>query len=203
MIDWIINYPVILGLITFLLMYSDWLLTIIQEKERIKHYSEHYQSYPINTIEGSPILNLQKSVSKRQIINPRHFIIAVAVGLLIAYDIPKESITRRELFLGFVWGLTLIVNTQHLSNLIGYKAGKKGIYGKLWMHQRTGYITQSGRYFSTSLFLLILSVLTGSHFIYGVTIAGFISSIRQLIWIIKVPKINKNDLPPEMHIHND
>lgn len=44
MIDWLTNYPIVLGLITFLLMYSDWLLTIMQEKERVKHYSEHYQS---------------------------------------------------------------------------------------------------------------------------------------------------------------
>lgn len=201
MIDWLMNYPVLLGLITFLFMYSDWLLTIAQEKERVKHYSKHYQSYPINTIEGNPIL--QKGVSKRQIINPRHFIVAVAVGLLIAYDIPNETITRRELFLGFVWGLTLIVNTQHLSNLIGYKAGQKGIHGKLWIHQRTGFITQAGRYFSTSLFLLFLSVVTGSLFLYGVTIAGFISAIRQLLWIIKIPKINKNDVTPEMDKPNE
>ncbi len=201
MIDWLINYPVLLGLITFLFMYSDWLLTIAQEKERIKHYSEHYQSYPINTIEGNPIL--QKGVTKRQIINPRHFIVAVAVGLLIAYDIPNETITRRELFLGFVWGLTLIVNTQHLSNLIGYKAGQKGIHGKLWIHQRTGFITQAGRYFSTSLFLLFLSVVTGSLFLYGVTIAGFISAIRQLLWIVKIPKIDKSDLAPEMDKSNE
>lgn len=100
---------------------------------------------------------------------------------MIAYDIPKESLTRRDLFLGFVWGLTLIVNTQHLSNLIGYKAGRKGIHGKLWIHQRTGFITQAGRYFSTSLFLLILSTVTGSLFLFGMTIAGFVSAIRQLL----------------------
>jgi len=194
MINWLTNYPVLLGLITFLLMYGDWLLTIAQERERIKHYFKHYQSYPINTIEGNPIL--QNGVSKMQIINLRHFIVAGIVGILIAYDIPHESLSRKELFLGFVWGLTLIVNTQHLSNLIGYKAGRKGIHGKLWIHQQTGFITQSGRYFSTSLFLFILSVLTGSLFLYGVTIAGFISAIRQLLWIIKVPKIDKNDLPP-------
>lgn len=194
MIHWLTNYPLLLGLITFLLMYCDWLLTIAQEKERIKHYYKHYQSYPVNTIEGNPIL--QKAVSKMKIIDLRHFIVAVIVGSLIAYDIPHESMPRKELFLGFVWGLTLIVNTQHLSNLIGYKAGRKGIHGKLWIHQQTGLITQSGRYLSTSLFLLILSVLTGSLFLYGVTIAGFISAARQFIWMFKVPKIETNDLPP-------
>jgi hypothetical protein len=37
-------------------MWTDWLLTITQGKKRKLHYNEHYQSYPINTIEGNPIL---------------------------------------------------------------------------------------------------------------------------------------------------
>jgi len=63
-IKWLINNPVIVGLITILLMYSDWLLTIVQETERKDYYYKHYQSYPINTIEGNLIL--RDAVTKKK-----------------------------------------------------------------------------------------------------------------------------------------
>jgi hypothetical protein len=194
MVEWFIYQPVVSGLITFLLMWSDWLLTIAQEKERAEHYSEHYQSYPANTIEGHPAF--QSSVPKRQLINPKHAIAALAIGTVVSIMLLIVPRMWCELLLGYVWGLFVIVDTQHLSNLIGYRAGRQGIHGKLWMHQRTGYLVQSGRYFSFALFLLVLSILSGSVVIYGVTIAGFVSSLRQLIWLKRIPKIEKEDFFP-------
>jgi hypothetical protein len=61
-------------------------------------------------------------------------------------------------------------------------------------------LIQSGRYFSSSILLLTLSVLSGSEIIYGVTIAGFTSAFRQIIWLRKVSIIDKNDLPPELEL---
>ena len=46
----------------------------------------------------------------------------------------------------------------------------------------------------------ILSILSGSELIYGVTIAGFTSAFRQIVWLRKVPLIDKNDLPPDLEI---
>jgi hypothetical protein len=182
-------------------MWSDWLLTIAQEKERVEHYSEHYQSYPTNTIEGHPVF--QGSVPKRHLIDPKHFIAALVIGTVVSIMLVAIPQVWCELFLGYVWGLFVIVDTQHISNWIGYRAGRQGIHGKLWMHQRTGYLMQSGRYFATTLFLVILSVLSGSVVIYGVTIAGFVSSVRQLIWQKRIPKIEKSDAPPEIqHAEN-
>jgi hypothetical protein len=43
------------------------------------------------------------------------------------------------------------------------------------------------------VFLLALSILSGSQVIYGVTIAGLVSSLRQLIWLKRIPKIEKDD----------
>ena len=195
MIEWLINNPIVTGLITVLLSWSDWLLTIAQEKERKVHYYEHYQSYPINTIEGH--FAFQNEVTKQQLINPKHFTFAVIIGIIAGFSltiIPKEF---REIFIGYIWGLYLIVDTQHLNNLLGYRASRKGIHGKLWMHQRTGFLIQSGRYTSIALFLLLISILSGSQIIYGITIAGFVSALRQLIWLRKVPPIDEKDLPPE------
>ena len=172
-------------------MWSDWLLTIAQEKERVEHYFEHYQSYPTNTIEGHPAF--QSAIPKRQLVNPKHFMASVAIGMVVSIMLMLIPRMWCELLLGYVWGLFVIVDTQHISNWIGYRAGRRGIHGKLWMHQRTGYLMQSGRYFSIALFLLVLSILSGSVVIYGVTLAGFVSSLRQLIWLKRIPKIGKED----------
>ena len=191
MVEWFTYHSIVSGVITFLLMWSDWLLTIVQEKERAGHYFEHYQSYPTNTIEGHPAF--QSAIPKRQLIDPKHFIAAFAIGTVVSVMLMVIPKMWCELLLGYVWGLFVIVDTQHLSNYIGYRASRQGIHGKLWMHQRTGYLVQSGRYFSTALFLLVLSILSGSVVIYGVTIAGFVSSLRQLIWLKRIPKIEKED----------
>ncbi|MCB0747467.1 MAG: hypothetical protein KDC90_08380 [Ignavibacteriae bacterium] len=111
------NNPLIIGMITMLLMLSDYFLTLAQEKERKEHYSENYQSYPFNTIEGSPAF--QKSVSKLQIINPKHLIATIIIGSGIPILILIMPAYLREIFLGYVWGIFLIVITQHLNNLMG------------------------------------------------------------------------------------
>ncbi len=194
MVEWLILHPVVSGVVTFLLMWADWLLTVAQEKERSGHYFEHYQSYPVNTIEGSP--SLRSSVSKRQLINPKHIMAALLVGTVVSVLLALIPRLWSELLIGHVWGLFLIVGTQHLSNLSGYRASRKGIHGKLWMHLRTAYLVQSGRYFSVSLLLLLLSVLSGSVVIYGVTAAGFVSALRQLAWMKKAPAIPEGDPAP-------
>ena len=70
MIEWFVVHPWLTGVATFILMWGDWLLTILQERERHLHYADHYQSYPINTIEGSPLY--QSSVKARRIAEPKH-----------------------------------------------------------------------------------------------------------------------------------
>jgi len=195
-IKFLMNYPFVIGLVTILLMLSDYFLTLIQEKERRDHYSKHYQSYPINTIEGN--LAFQESVSKLKILNPRHLTATLIIGIGIPFFLFFIPDIFRELFLGYVWGLFLIVITQHLSNLVGYHISRKGVHGKLLLHQRTGILIQSGRYLSIALFLLILSVLSESQIIYGVTIAGFTSALRLFILSKKVAPIDKDDLPPEI-----
>ena len=182
-------------------MSIDWVLTIFQEKERKEHHFKHYQSYPINTSEGSPAF--QSGVAKQQLINTKHFIASVIIGTAVSFALMLIPLAFSELFIGYVWGLFIIVSTQHLNNLFGYIASRKGLHGKLWLHQRTGYLIQSGRYFSVAILLLILSILSGSEIIYGVTIAGFTSALRQIIWPRKVPLIDKNDLPPSLEFHKN
>jgi hypothetical protein len=196
MIEWLISNPFIFGLITFILMCIDWALTILQETERKEHYFKHYQSYPINTIEGSP--SFQSGVAKRRFINPKHFIASMIIGTAVSFVLMLIPRGFSALFIGYVWGLFIIVCTQHLNNLFGYRASRKGLHGKLCLHQRTAYLIQSGRYFSIAILLLTLSILSGSEIIFGVTIAGFTSALRQIIWLRKVPLIEKSDLPPDL-----
>jgi hypothetical protein len=195
-IKFLMDSPVIIGIITMLLMLSDYFLTLAQEKERREHYSQHYASYPVNTIEGNPAL--QKSVAELKLFNIRHLIATLIIGSGIPVALLYIPVTFHEILLGYIWGIFLIVIMQHLSNFLGYRISRRGIYGKLWMHQRTGLLIQSGRYLSISIFLTFLSVLTESQILYGVTIAGFSSSLRLYIRSSRVSPIDNDDIPPHV-----
>jgi hypothetical protein len=119
MIDWCSSYPLIAGVVTFLLAWVDWLLTILQERERQLHYGEHYQSYPVNTIEGNQ--RYQSAVNARRFVEPRHLIPAL---------------------------------------------------------------------------IMAVAVCSASLFIVGVAVGGVSSAARQLVWMRKVPAIDKPDEPP-------
>jgi hypothetical protein len=102
----------------------------------------------------------------------------------------------RPLLLGYVWGLYLIVSTTHLGNLIGYRAGRHGLHGKIFLHQRTGYLMQMGRYFALSLFLILLAACSASLFIVGAALGGVSSAARQLVWMRRIPGIDEPDVLP-------
>jgi hypothetical protein len=194
MIEWFAANPAAMGVVTLLLMWSDWLLSILQERERQLHYAEHYLSYPVNTIEGNPLY--QKAISAKRIIEPRHIVPALVFSMLAAIAlvlIPKDV---RALFIGYMWGLFLIVDTTHIGNLIGYRAGRRGLHGKLALHLRTGYVIQMGRYLALAGFLVVVALLSESMFMAGVAVAGLTSAVRQLVWMRKTPAIDAADAPP-------
>ena len=194
MIEWFAVQPWTTGVVTFLLMWSDWLLTIGQERERQLHYSEHYESYPINTIEGNPLY--QKAVLARRIVDPRHIVPAAILSVVVALGlgwIPEEF---RVLLIGYVWGLYLIVITTHLGNLLGYRAARRGLHGKLYLHLRTGYIIQMGRYVALTIFLIVMAICSASMFMLGVAIAGISSAARQLAGLRRTPAIDPSDSAP-------
>ena len=176
-------------------MWSDWLLTILQEREMSAHYSEHYQSYPVNTIEGNPALQL--AVKKKRLIEPRHAFVACAVSAVVVLWLTYAAPEWREPSIGYVWGLFLIVDTTHLGNLIGYRASHRGLHGKLYIHQRTGYLVQMGRYIALAVLLTVLAICSSSPFVAGVAVAGLTSALRQLLWLRRVPAIPGDDRPPQ------
>ena len=193
-VEWQTIPPVIVGVVTVLLMWLDWVLTTQQEREMVSHYAEHYQSYPLNTVEGNPLL--QESVKRVRVVDPRHIAVAIVLGVAVGYVSTILEGVVRELFIGYVWGLFLIVGTTHLSNLIGHRASRRGLHGKLYLHQRTALLVQMGRYAATSVFLVLLALASGSVFVAGVALAGVTSSLRQLLWLRRVPPIPQEDLPP-------
>lgn len=195
MIEWFAVQPWVTGAVTFFLMWSDWLLTIGQERERQLHYSEHYESYPINTIEGNPLY--QKAVLSQRIFDPRHIIPAVILSAIVGLALVWIPETFRGMLIGYVWGLYFIVITTHLGNLFGYRAARRGLHGKLYLHQRTGYVIQMGRYAALTLFLIVLAICSASMFMVGVAIAGVSSAARQLGGLRKTPAIDPSDPAPK------
>ena len=198
-INWFSAYPWIAGVVTFLLAWVDWLLTILQERERQLHYAEHYQSYPVNTIEGNP--KYQSTVKARRLLEPRQLIPALIMTLIVTVALAWIPQDWRPLLLGYVWGLYLIVDTTHLGNLLGYKAGRHGLHGKIYLHQRTGYLMQMGRYSALSMFLILLAAASASLFVAGVALGGVSSAARQFLWMRKIPAIDEPDEPPSsLHV---
>jgi hypothetical protein len=185
----LIDKPILIGIITTILIWCDFILTQIQNREVKKNYQKHYQSYPINTVEGNNFL--RKEVEKGNFFNVKHFIISIICGIIIYFVIKTSG--GRELYTGFILGLFILVNVQHINNIIGYIASRKGLHGKLYLHLRTGYMIQSARYFSITILLIVISVLTGSELIYGITIAGIFSSIRLLIFMKKAPSLKEDE----------
>jgi hypothetical protein len=193
-IEWFAHNPWATGWVTFILMWSDWVLTILQERERRLHYSEHYASYPVNTIEGHPLL--QSAVQQRRVVEPKHMIPAVILSTLVACALVWIPEAMRVVLIGYVWGLFLIVDTTHVGNLIGYRAGRRGVHGKIYLHQRTAYLMQMGRYLALAGFLILLAAGSASLFMVGVAAAGLSSAARQLVWLKRVPSIAAADGPP-------
>ena len=193
-VDWQTIPPVVVGAVTILLMWLDWLLTTFQEREMVGHYGAHFQSYPVHTVEGNPLL--QAAVKEARVVDPRHIGVAIVLGVAVGLVSTLLEGSPRELFIGYVWGLFLIVGTTHLGNLIGYRASRRGLHGKLYLHQRTGLLVQAGRYAATSLFVALLALASGSLFVAGAALAGATSSLRQLLWLRRVPPIPQEDSPP-------
>lgn len=194
MVEWFAGHPWLTGVVTFFLMWSDWLLTILQERERQLHYAEHYESYPVDTIEGSPLY--QQVVMAKRIAEPRHLIPALVLSVIVAFSLTWIPQSLRALLIGYVWGLYLIVDTTHIGNLLGYRAGRHGLHGKLYLHQRTGYVIQMGRYMALAGLLILLAVCSASLFLVAVAVAGVSSAARQLVWMRRIPAIDAADEPP-------
>jgi len=152
---------------------------------------KHYESYPVNTIEGNSLVRAE--VHKRKILNLRYITISAAASIAVGAASGWIAFSRRELFLGWVWGTFLIVITTHLSNLVSYLVSRKGLEGKIRMHLRTGYLIQSGRYFAWIPMMPILWLVSMSSFILGVFFTTLTSSIRQLLWLCTIPTYDESE----------
>jgi len=79
------------------------------------------------------------------------------------------------------------------SRFLGYRAARRGLHGKLYLHQRTGYVIQMGRYVALAIFLIVLAICSASMFMLGVAVAGVSSAARQLGGMRKTPAIDPSD----------
>jgi hypothetical protein len=131
-----------------------------------------------------------RGVLKKRNIDLKHLIISIVLSSVVAFSMKYISGSWQACFLGYFFGIFLIINMQHLQNITGYIASRKGLHGKLIMHQRTAYKIQSGRYFAVTVFLFILYAFSESLFILGVAIAGLVSGLRLILYTLRVPKLD-------------
>lgn len=195
LVDWFVVRPVAAGAVTFVLMWVDWVLTVLQHRERARHSANHYTSYPVDSVEGNPAL--QEAVARGRLFHPKHLLAAVGVSLVVGLASSWMIVEVRPVFLGYMWGLFLIVSSTHLGNLIGYVASRRGVHGQVRIHQRTAYLVQAGRYAGLAALLVVVAALSGDTFVIGLAVAGLTSSVRQLGHLRRVPAIPADDLAPE------
>lgn len=194
MIAWVVAHAWAAGIVMLLLMWGDWALTILQERERVQYSGKHYESYPTNTIEGNPML--QGAVARRKLIEPRHLLLIVVFSAIVAYAIVWIPPILQTAFVGYAWGLYLVALTMHLGSFVGYRGSRRGIHGRIAMHLRTGYVVQAGRYLSLTILLAIVALFAASEFAAGVAVAALTSTARQYLWMRRVPAIDPGDRPP-------
>jgi hypothetical protein len=193
---WFSNNPLAAAIATFALVWSDWLLTIWQQKERDTYGSDHTRTYPLDTIEGNPLV--RSAVHQKRWFTPRHLIAALPISAAVSLGLMYAPQAWRLPMLGYVWGLFFIADTTHIGNLIGYRVCRRGTHGLLWLHQRTAYLVQAGRYAALASLLVTLALISASPFLGGVAVAGVVSVFRQLVWLRRVPVIPATDAAPEL-----
>ncbi len=191
LVEWFITRPVAVGVVTLVLMWLDWALTVLQHREWTKHSATHYRSYPVNSIEGNP--GLRKAVARGRLFDLRHNVVALGAGVAVPAACALMRPALRPLVLGYIWGIFLIVSSTHLGNLIGYFASRRGIHGEIRLHQRTAYLIQAGRYAGLAALLVVAAVFSGGAFMPGLALAAVSSSMRQLAWLRRVPAITGDD----------
>jgi hypothetical protein len=195
LVDWFETRPIAAGVATFVLMWVDWALTVLQHRERARHSANHYKSYPVDSVEGNP--SLQQAVARGRLFNATHLLAAVVVSCVVGVASWWMVAEARPVFLGYVWGQYLIVSSTHLGNLLGYLASRRGIHGQVRIHQRTAYLVQAGRYAGLAALLVVAALCSGSLFVIGMAVAGLASSVRQLVLLRRVPAIPAGDAAPE------
>jgi hypothetical protein len=191
--DWFGAHPAAVAVTTALLMWCDWALSIVQQRVRSRQ-AVHYLTYPVDTIEGSHFL--RDALRTGHFVHPRHAVATVILSGAVAGTLWWLPPAFHAPFLGFVWGVFFLVLTTHLGNLASYAAIRRGVHGQVWMHQRTAYLTQMGRYLALTLLVAILALGSGSAFVAGVALSGLFSSARQLAWMRRVPTVPEPDVPP-------
>ncbi len=192
--EWFHVHPWGAGIVTFFLMWSDWLFTVWQQKERETYRSDRTQTYPVDAIEGNPIL--QEGVRKRSLFHTKHLLASMLVAISVTVGIAYAPFGWHAWLLGYVWGLFLIVDSTHVGNLLAYRACRRGAHGQLWLHQRTALLVQAGRYMALTGLLFVLALVSTSPFVFGTALAGGTSAFRQWVWLRRTPVIPLEDRPP-------
>lgn len=195
MADILIHQPIWAGAITFVLGCLDWVLTVLQHREKQAHYQAHYATYPVDTVEGNPLL--QARVQRGKLFDPRHHIPILVFAIGVGFLLTLMNTERVALFfLGAVWGTFLMVIAAHLRNLLVYRAGRRGVHGKIYLHQRTGYRMAIGQYGGALFLTSSLVILVPHPFLVGVVVAAVLAVVRQVVFLFRVPRIEPDDPGP-------
>jgi hypothetical protein len=175
------KYPEILLLP--ILMFSDYLLTVLGATQKERKYSEHFktQHYELNPI-------WQKAISQKKWLNPRHSLLTILLSGILAclleLGVLPEPFVQGLLGCLFVFfGMAI---GRHLSNILIFRRFAQcpeGISGQITMTHSLSLSISMYQYLVAAVPLAILAFFNPTPFVFGgLAGAGMIFMVHS-IWI--------------------
>lgn len=194
MADALVRSPALAAVLTLVLMMADWLMTILQHRAMESHYKNHYETYPLRTVEGNPLL--RGAVAQGRWIDARHLVPALFVSGIVYYAMSAFTERQAWLALGVIWGTFFTLLATHIRNVLSYAAGKRGVHGKIWIHIRTGYRMSLGQHAGFLVFTGFLAALDPNPFLVGVALSCVVALAKSTLYLLRAPRIETGDPAP-------
>jgi hypothetical protein len=166
-----------------ILMFFDYFLTVLAAVQKEKKYSRHFKTrhYELNP-------KWQKSISKRQWINPRHILLTLIVTTLLVVaveyiDFSADMVAVVEGCLFVVFGLVI---GRHISNLlIFWHVGRKpeDLSGEVEIGHAMSLYFSLFQYIGFLFPMTLILAFTKSPFSFGGLLGVMILAIVHLKWI--------------------
>ena len=183
----------VLSIIVFALMLTDYFLTIIGNRFKNKKYSEYFDfDYELNPL-------YQKDVEKNILINFRQIIYSI----IISFSVYLVALWGSENIVEFMSGALILHNiiiiARHINNIIIYSninTKESLVEGKIHLTRKYLLLTSKLNYLAYVLVFSVINIFSFSYFVFGGFVISILMFIIHNLWdfISRRSTINSNDI---------
>jgi len=170
----------ILSIAIFILMQTDYILTIVGNRLKNKKYSEYFvfDSYELNPLH-------KKNMEKNKVFNFWYIFASVFLSLAV-YTV---TVYGRENLAEFMAGGLLIHYTilisRHLSNIITFSVFKRKnslVEGRIRLSGKYLLLISRLNYMSFAVVLAVISIFSFSYFVLGGLVMSILMFFAHFLW---------------------